>query len=72
MKLVDNWLTVAKLSWAVRLAILSAVFSALEVAFQLFQGSIPPLVFASIASVLATAAAVARVVHQASLHAKTD
>ena len=70
MKLIDNWRTVAKLSWAVRLSILSAVFSALEITFQLFRGLVPPLVFASIASALAVGAAVARVVHQASIHEK--
>lgn len=68
MKLIEDWKSVLKLSWSVRLALLSTVFSAAEVGVQLFRGSVPPLWFAVVASALGIAAAVARVVYQASMN----
>jgi len=67
MKLIDNWKTVLWKSWAVRISLINAALAALETYFQLFNGHIPPLVFASIQMGIGVAAGMARVVKQAAI-----
>ena len=50
--------------WSIRLAITSAALGALEATLPLWQGVVPDGVFAGLSSVVAVAAAVARVVRQ--------
>jgi len=68
MKLVDNWLVVIKKSASFWLALVSAALSAAELALPLFNGAVPPKTFATASMITAVLAAVARVIHQASLH----
>lgn len=50
--------------WSVRLAILSAVFGAIEISLPLWQEHVPGKVFAVLATVTAAASAAARVIRQ--------
>ena len=72
MKLVDNWWDVAKKSWSLRFAVVSAALSAAELALPLFNGTVPPKVFATASLITMVLAAVARVIHQQNLHEKTN
>lgn len=53
--------------WSVRLAILSAALGALELSLPLWQGIVPPNVFAALSTITAASAAVARVIKQEAL-----
>ncbi len=68
MKLIDNWRAVITKSWSFWLMVLSAALGAAELALPLFNGVFPQKVFATASMVLGVAAAVARVVYQATLH----
>jgi hypothetical protein len=50
--------------WSIRLAVISAGLGAAEASLPLWQGVVPDGVFAGLSSVVAVAAAVARVVRQ--------
>jgi hypothetical protein len=64
MKLIWNWKEVAQKSWAIKLSVLSAALSALELAMPLFNGVVPQKIFATASMLTMIAAAVARVVSQ--------
>lgn len=66
MKLIDEWGRVLRRAWSVRLALLSALLSAVEIGVQLWapgQGGKA----AAAAAVVALAAGVARIVSQAKM-----
>lgn len=64
MKLDTNWKKILKKAWSIRLLLLAAVLSGIEVALPFFQGQFPRGPFA-VASFLAVASAfVARLVAQ--------
>lgn len=65
-KLIHNAKAWHKL-WSIRLAILSALLGALELSLPLWQGVVPAHVFASLSTITAAAAAVARVIRQEAL-----
>ena len=67
MNLIDNASEVLKKAWSVRLSLLSAVFSAAEVALPFFTDFIPPRTMAMLAVVTAGGAAIARVIAQPKL-----
>lgn len=67
MKLIDNWRTVLWRSWAVRISLLNAALAAAETYFQLFNGHISPLAFASIQMGIGILAGMARIVKQAAI-----
>lgn len=69
MKLVPNWRRVLKSAWSLRLAALSAIFGAAEVAVQVFMDDppIPRGTFAAIAAFVSFGAAMARVIAQESV-----
>jgi len=67
MKLIEGWKELAPKLWSVRLALLSAVLGVVEITLPLWQGLVPPLVFASLSTLAAVAAAVARIVAQPEL-----
>lgn len=67
MRLIDNASRWHKL-WSVRLALISAALGAIEVSVPLWNGILPPNVFASLSSMVAVAAAVSRVIQQPSVH----
>ncbi len=64
MNLIDDWKAVATKAWSMRLALLSAALSALEVAMPYLDNTMPKGRFAILSSVVALAAGVARIVAQ--------
>ena len=64
MKLYDNWKTILKKAWSMRLMGLAAVLSGVEVALPFFQDSFPRGVFAGLSFVSVAGAFVARLVAQ--------
>lgn len=66
MKLVPESRQAMKL-WSIRLAAVSAALGAAEASLPLWQGVIPDGIFAGLSSLVAIAAAVARVIKQEGL-----
>jgi hypothetical protein len=66
MMLVANWREVLRHAWSIRLTLVAAVLSGLEVAQPLVAGllPIPPIMFAGLAALISAAAFVARLVAQ--------
>ena len=64
MTLIDNARDVLLKAWSVRLALLSAVLSAAEVALPFFTTFIPPNTMAILAVLTSAGAAIARLVAQ--------
>lgn len=64
MELIEDAKTVLLKAWSIRLALLSALFSAAEVALPFFTGLIPPHTMAILAVFTSAGAAVARLVAQ--------
>lgn len=64
MDLIDNAGEVLKKAWSIRLSLLSAVFSAAEVALPFFGDFVPPRTMAMLAVFTAAGAAAARLVAQ--------
>lgn len=64
MNLIDDAAKVLRRAWSIRLALLSAVFSAAEVALPFFTDFVPPRTMALLAVFTAAGAAVARIVAQ--------
>lgn len=67
LKTIDNASQWHRL-WSVRLAILSAILGAIELSLPMWHGVVPEYIFASLSTVTAAAAAVARVIRQEALH----
>lgn len=66
MKLIDDAKNAPRF-WSVRLAVLSAALTAVELTLPMFSQVVPPGVFASLSMMVAIGAAVARTVKQESL-----
>ena len=64
MELIDDAKHVLMKAWSIRLVLLSAVFSAAEVALPYFGGMIPPGTMAILAIITSGGAAIARIVAQ--------
>lgn len=63
IKLIEGWHRIASRLWSIRLSLLAALLSALEVGFSLYAtGSAPIIVMA--ACIISIGAAVARIVAQ--------
>lgn len=67
MKLVWNWREVLRKAWSVRLMILAAVLSGVEVALPFFGDSLPRGVFALLSMLVVGGAFVARLMAQKGL-----
>ena len=67
MKLIPEAKQAGKL-WSIRLAAVSAALAAAEASLPLWQGLVPDGAFAVLSSVVAIAAAIARVIRQEGLH----
>ncbi len=71
MKLIDEWRWVMRKAWPVRLLMLAAILSGLEVTIQVMVGFsvqipfIPPGIFAILSGLVTVAALIARFVAQA-------
>lgn len=66
MRIVKNWRAVLQHAWSVRLLLVAAMLSGLEVALPLLNGvlPIPPLIFAALSGVCVCGAFIARFVAQ--------
>jgi len=64
MKLYDNWKTIIKKAWSIRLMLLAGLLSGIEVALPFFQDTIPRGVFAVLSILAVSGAFVARLVAQ--------
>lgn len=68
MKLIDDWKTIIKKAWSVRLLVLAGLLSGAEVVCQIIEPTIgatmPKGVFASLSGLVTAAALVARVLAQ--------
>lgn len=64
MMLKDNWKTVLRKAWSIRLGILAGLFSGLEVILPLFADSVPRNVFAVLSMITVLGAVVARLLAQ--------
>ncbi|WP_062390918.1 DUF7940 domain-containing protein [Pseudomonas abietaniphila] len=67
MALIPEWRIAWKLT-SVQLACIGAALNAAAVGWLLFQGSVHPLLFASVNMALGIAVAISRVVQQPELH----
>lgn len=69
MRLVANWRAVLQRAWSVRLMLLAAILSGIEVAIPFLDGVLPvePGVFAALSGLAVTLAFVARFVAQRKL-----
>lgn len=67
MKLIPEAKTCHRL-WSLRFAIAAALFGAIELTLPIWQGVVPDSVFATLSTLCAAAAAVARVIRQGALH----
>lgn len=70
MRLIGDARQVLQRAWSVRLAILAAALSAAEGFLNLVMPDRPPLWLAALASVIALAAAIARVVAQPNIRSE--
>jgi hypothetical protein len=68
MTFIEDWDKKFHKLWSIRLALLTAVFGALEVALPFFTGIVPPGTMAGLASFTAIGSAVARVIAQPKLN----
>ncbi|MDD3965330.1 MAG: hypothetical protein PHD99_04780 [Candidatus Moranbacteria bacterium] len=70
MELIYNWREIVAKAWSVRLIIVAALLSGLEVALPVMRevieplGLVPPGVFAGLSFIVTAAAGVARIVAQ--------
>ena len=64
MKLYDNWKSILKKAWSIRLMLLAGLLSGIEVALPFFQDTIPRGIFAALSIFAVGGAFVARLVAQ--------
>ena len=64
MKLYDNWQTILKKAWSVRLMLIAGLLTGIEVILPLFHENIPRNLFAALSMVFVTSALIARLVAQ--------
>lgn len=64
MKLIEDWRTVLRRAWSIRLVLLAALLGGIEVVLPLFSDAVPRHVFALLSIVVSLGAAVARVMAQ--------
>ena len=64
MRLVPDWKRIVRKAWSIRLAVLAAVLSGLEVILPMYSASLPRGTFVALSFACTCAALVARVVAQ--------
>lgn len=76
MKLIDDWKSIVRKAWSIRLLVIAGLLSGLEVICQVLEPSLaadlPNGVFASLSGLVTAAALVARVLAQNEAQANTD
>lgn len=68
MMLIPGWRRVARRAWSVRLSLLAALLSGIEIVLPLFGDVLPRNLFAALSFVAVVGAAVARLVAQPEMH----
>ena len=68
MTMIDDWRTVAKKAWSMRLILACAALSGMEAALPMLSGWMPSGVLAGLSCGAAIAAGIARVIMQEELH----
>lgn len=69
--LLPDWKRILRRAWSLRLAVLSALLSSIEVILPMFVDSLPRNVFAVLAMLAAIAAGVARIVAQPAMERRS-
>lgn len=69
VKLISDWKKILRRAWSIRLALLAATLSSVEVTLPLFADVVPRGVFASLSMVVGVAAVAARLVAQPKMDA---
>lgn len=64
MTLDSDWKCIIKKAWSVRLMVIAAILSGVEVALPFFASAIPPGMFAALSFLAVSSAFVARLVAQ--------
>ena len=72
MTLLPDWKRLLRKAWSLRLMLLAAVLSGVEVALPFFSSAVPPGMFAAASFVVVAAAFVARLTAQKSLEQRQD
>ena len=72
MHLVENWKSILKKAWSIRLILVAALLSGLEVILPYFVSNMPRGLFAMLSMLTTTGAFVARIVVQKELHSGKD
>jgi hypothetical protein len=67
MNLIPDWKRVLRKAWSLRLMLLAAVLSGVEVVLPFFTAAVPPGVFAAVSFVVVAAAFMARLTVQKSM-----
>ena len=67
LHLVENWLTVLKKAWSMRLMVLAAILSGVEVVLPFFSEALPRGLFAVLSFLAVAGAFVARILAQKGL-----
>lgn len=67
MRLVWNWREILRKAWSIRLMLLAAFLSGIEVALPFFMDSMPSGIFAALSFLVVASALVARLVAQKGL-----
>lgn len=64
MKLYDNWKSILRKAWSIRLMVLAGLFSGVEAVLPMFQEAFPKGLFAGLSALTVMAAFVSRLVAQ--------
>jgi hypothetical protein len=67
MKLIENWRDIAKRAWSMRLMVLAALLSGVEIVLPLFSEALPRGLFAVLSFLAVAGAFVARLIAQKGL-----
>ena len=70
MRLIEGWKHVLKHAWSIRLVLLAALLSGLEVILPMFSDVIPRNVFALLSLLVTVAAFIARITAQPRMYDK--
>lgn len=70
MRLIEDWKHVLKHAWSIRLVLLAALLSGLEVILPMFSDVIPRNVFALLSLLVTVAAFIARITAQPRMYDK--
>lgn len=71
-QLIDNWRFLATRLWSIRLGMLAALLSGIEVVLPLFESAMPRGMFAISSFFVTVGAVVSRLVAQPSIHKDSD